>query len=408
MIRSSLAGFFLLLNCYVQAQFFEWSAPVAVPTETGFYAIPLHPKAIAFSKEDLSDLRIFDGKGKEVPYLRRKDEMSFDKQFFTPYEKVSKEMVKGCCTRLTIENAARKEFQSLCLLIKNHDLNKTAVLRGSEDKDNWFAIREDISFSPIQNSKETFGASYVSFPLSNYAYFQLQINDSSSSPLNILEVGEYRSETELGKWDTIVSPQISQVDSVKSKMTFVKLVFDAPYAIEKMELLFGGPKFFSRSATLYTIEKDAQQKEWQQYVQSFQLSSKATSLLFLQGAKSTEYLIAIENGDNPPVRLASVVSSRLHTYLLTYLEKGESYSLKFGQKEAKIPQYDLSAFADSVPSRLPELVMGTIVHQDQAKEVVVKESFFQTKWWIWAAIGLVMGLLVWMSARMLKEMGSGS
>src|SRR5689334_12737245 len=88
MTRSSLVGFFLLLNLYGKAQSFEWSAPVGSPSETGFYSVPLAPKVIALSEEDLADLRIFDDKGKEVPYVKRKDEMSFDKQFFTPYEKV--------------------------------------------------------------------------------------------------------------------------------------------------------------------------------------------------------------------------------------------------------------------------------------------------------------------------------
>lgn len=387
------------------AQTYDWSADVGKVQQDGFYSLSLSPSISSKLRSGMEDLRVYDTSGTEIPYLIKRDQFTFDKRYFSDYVIESKQMEKGCCTKLIISNPKSEQWDNFCLLVKNHEVNKTATLSGSDDKENWFALREGVVFSPLNNSDETFGACYVSFPLSNYRYFSLEINDSTTAPLNILHVGNYSSEQTSGKFEVVPLPVVSQVDSNKLKRTYVQLLYDAPYVIQKMELTFGGPKFFSREALLYEVEYDTQKNRQLTFIQSFQISSRTSSMLVFDGAKHIEYLIEVHNGDSPPVRLKSVTAYQLNTFLLAYLEANKAYRLKMGNKEVSAPAYDLSGFADSIPADLPLLQLSNWKREIKPmKAQSPKESLFKTKAWIWAAIVLVVGFLGWMSVRMLKEM----
>ena len=120
-------------------------------------------------------------------------------------------------------------------MIKNADASREVSLSGSDDKKNWFSIRDRFTLIAPQNFSETQEAKLVGFPWSNYEYYLLTIKDSILAPLNILKAGYYESQSSDGKF-TSLPLNVNAYDSVREKKTHVDITFDALQFVDKFEI----------------------------------------------------------------------------------------------------------------------------------------------------------------------------
>src|SRR5207253_374239 len=98
--------------------------------------------------------------------------------------RMEKERNEGCCTIITLFNDDKSHIDNFLLEVKNADIQKMARLRGSDDNQTWYALDEHISLG-FGHLKANTVREVFDFPLSNYAYYQLTINDSTTSPINV-------------------------------------------------------------------------------------------------------------------------------------------------------------------------------------------------------------------------------
>ncbi|MBC7485241.1 MAG: DUF3999 family protein [Cytophagaceae bacterium] len=388
-----------------QAQYYNWSAALDSVSQDGFYKLILNPTITdKITTMNYADLRIYDQHKSEVAYLLQ-EEWNNDKTLFQEYTVLSKENSPERFTKLIIHNPRKNNIDNFSLVVKNNNAYKTAKLSGSDDNQNWYFITDDYQLSLMYDQQGVVNEKRMSFPLSNYEYYKLEVNDSASAPLNILKVGYYTTSVETAKQILLPLPVVHQADSLKTKQTFVEFEFKANFHVHTLHFSINGPKFYKRKAILYTVTRDAKMRVELSEQFRFDLISSGPHTVSIPEVYGKDFLIRIENEDNESLRINSIQAFQTTRYLVSYLERNNHYTLCVGNKKASLPIYDLASFSDSIPSALAEIkpLPFEFIKKQEAK-VEVKESWFKSKIWIWSALAIVLGLLGLISYRMIKDM----
>ncbi len=118
----------------------------------------------------------------------------------------------------------------------------------------------------------------------------------------------------------------------------------------------------------------------------------------LEPTKSDRFLLMIEKGPDPPLKVEKVVLYQRKRSLVAYLEQGEPYELLLGGKLGPIPSYELARYRDSIPDEVPLLGAGAPVPIDTPKGAR-KGSFY----WIWGSIIVAVLVLALFTYRMIRE-----
>jgi len=400
LIAFAFAGVFSL-----QAQDYNWSASLDSVAQDGFYKLILKPDVTSrILTDNYSDLRIYDQNNKVVPYLLH-EEWNNDKKWFEEYTILSKEINPERSTKLVIHNPKKNNIDNFSLVVKNNNAYKLAKLSGSDDNQNWYFITDKYSLSMMHDQQGVVSEKRINFPLSNYEYYKLEVNDSASAPLNILKVGYYASSVEIAKQILLPAPHISHADSLKSKQTFVQFSFNSNFRVNTFSFVIDGPKFYKRKVVLYKVEKTVKGNVQLEEQFTFDLFSKEQHVISIPELYGKDFLLVIDNGDNESLKITSIQAFQTAHYLVAYLKSSQRYFLSIGNKKAELPVYDLDSFRDSIPVVLPEVkpVRFERIKKEKAK-VEVKEQWFKSKIWIWSALALVIALLGLISYRMIKEM----
>lgn len=409
-MRGSLVLLFIISNAFsVCAQSFIGEASLPPVAKDGFYRIKISPEAAIYLTNDFNNIRIYDNADKEVPFILQEEEANRTTQEFKDYEILEKKQKDGCCTSLMLHNPDQSQLNSISLIIKNADVTKEATLLGSDDKEHWYALKQHFTLYPAVNTNGTSELKIVDFPLSNYVYYSLRINDSTSAPINILKAGYFQIQSENGEYTGVPLTRISLADSAVQKRSYLHFQFDTLRLIDKLELSMKGQPYFLRKATLYVkkerILKKGGSEKFYDLLQTVELNSKHPTQIGLGGIKVQDMLLIIENKDNPPLEVASAKAYQLNRFLIAWIEAGKQYMIRIKEDQFSKPVYDLSFFKDRIPDYPETLSIGDIT---VFKNDVAKPGFtlFTTKAFVWAAVIFVIVILGFMSVRLLREAGS--
>src|SRR5688572_24880799 len=398
-ILALLAGF-----VHSQGQSFTSEASVAPVERDGFYRIFISPAINAHLNNGLSDIRIFDSQGHEVPYLLQKELPEYHINHFVEYEIFKKESKSNCCTTLLLRNVNRTPINNIHLIIKNAEARRQASLLGSDDKQTWFSIKDHFILDAPVNDDGTQEIKIVGFPWSNYEFYQLKINDSINAPLNILKAGYYADQYADGKF-TALPLKINSYDSAARKMTYVNLLFNTIQFVDKLEIDVSGVRYYRRNARLFEKRvrtKNGERTEYYNPIENFELTTGRKAIIDLMKVRGQEFLIEIENEDNPPLVISSVKGFQLSRYLTAWLQKDTRYTIQFGQHALSPPVYDLAFFKDSIPKEVKILEPGEIKLLTKVG-AGVQQTFFTSKNIIWGAIIAVMLVFGYMSVKLIRE-----
>ncbi|PIQ19805.1 MAG: hypothetical protein COW65_18660 [Cytophagales bacterium CG18_big_fil_WC_8_21_14_2_50_42_9] len=400
-------GVFLWFAPMGFGQQFQYEAELGPVATDSFYKIQLTPAVITHLQNSFADIRLYDGKKQEVPYLLRREQPVQTRKLFRRYEVVSKTSTPGVGTTLILRNPNPSPINNISLIIKNANVRKQARLSGSSDARTWYNIEDNFRLQAIYNNTATTEVKILYFPLSDYRYYKLDINDSASAPLNILSAGYYDTSAENGKYTTLPQVKFRQTDSSAVKQTIIRFEVPTPMLADKISLAVSSPAFYHRQATLFrsqTRKKKRRRRPYKTYepVVTFQLQSDSENSFALPNFKAADFYLVIDNQDSPPLQVKDIRFQLLNTYLVAALQKGQPYYLQYGNATAEAPTYDLTYFKENIPSLLPTISPGKVTalsHPDKTQPI----SFFQNKNIIWATIILVIGLLGFLTYQMLRE-----
>jgi hypothetical protein len=409
-----IIAFLSLLPSTSQGQTFQFKATLETVAKDSFYRIPLPPQVLGQLNTQLSDIRLYDEQHQEIPYLMRREQPVQSTTLFHEYEVVSKVLTPKVSTVLVLRNPIKSPINNLSLVIKNANVRKKARLSGSNDAKSWFVIEEAYNLEAMYSNTGTTEVKLLDFPLSDYEYYQLEINDSLSAPINILRVGYYDIQAENGKYAPIPGLSFTQLDSAAVRQSYIHVSLKNAAQIDKLTIDIKAPAHYRRTANLSLAEwrkgKRGERARIYESVSSLEISSSVENTLALSGFKAKEFYLIIDNEDNPPLTIGELKAYQLNTFLIAELKQGKTYHLEFANATIGLPSYDLPYFQEKIPANLSTVrikeVAGVPVISgiNASTENPVTPTLFTSPLFIWIAMGLVLALLSYMSYRMLKEM----
>ncbi len=403
--------YFIISVSQLNAQGFAWSGSIPEVEKEGFYKVLISPDITSKLENGFGDLRIYDANDKEIPYIFESEKALSFNDYFVEYPIVERKEETGWpyYTRLVIHNKNRTKISNIQLLIRNSDVTKKLKLSGSDDREKWYVIKDSYRFQAMYSDESTSIIKIIDFPLSNYEYFEILIDDWKNNPINILKAGYYNTSIDEGKYSQVLSPQISQLEKEEDKESVVKIVFKGKPQIDKLSLKIEGPEFYFRDAEFQVRDSSLNgAKKYEYYYSSIgtvNLNSNSLNTFYLGGVRAGVLYLRIKNNDNEPLAIKEVVAEQLNSYLITKLIPKMAYKVNFGDVELSSPNYDLKYFKDEIPRNIPQVKIGSIsniksnLDQSESQTGIHLDSAF-----IWVAIILVISLLLYMVVKMLKDM----
>jgi hypothetical protein len=361
----------------------------------------LQPALVAKAKGDLSDIRIIDDKGNFVPYIQAGSLPLKDQKSFVVFNPVDVRLSTDTGTTFIVENKTGLALDRLWIKLQNTAVQRKVNLVGSDDLKQWFAIQEDIPLQEaVANSEGTFIQS-LSFPASNYRYLKILVNDKNKTPIKFLQAGIYTEYAAALTYIPIPQVQLTRVDS--NKTTYITIKLNDHYQVNKLHVDITSPKYFKRDVTVYQITGTERQLLGDGELNSI----KVTDLLI--AAKTSQLLLQINNGDNLPLTISGIEAYQADESLISYLNGRQTYQLLTGDPNTQAPEYDLKFFADSIHDDITQISHGKVNKNPayEGNQVKPGKDHGYTLF-IWLAIIVALGLLLFLTLKMTKEVSKKS
>ena len=369
----------------------------------GYYKVALSPEIVSASKPDYSDIRIFDSRHNEIPYVLVLEQPATQRTGFKEYNVLENEYLpKQAITRIVVHNASKNIISSLILIVRNSEVEKEITLKGSDNQQDWYIIKKNFPVATEASQGETSRTMILDFPKSNYQFFELTMNDKKKDPLQVIKVGYYDSEFAKGLYTETPAPVMKQADSVKVHKSYISIKFNQPYEISKLNFIVKGPELYLRNCIVGRYAAVHNKLIFEE-IGRFVLSSKSQPELEFSKIKTDGITIIIDNSDNPPLQLVSLKTFQLNKYLIANLKSNEIYHLFVGQTKLSAPEYDLKYFSDSLPASLTVIKTARLISIGKPS-IHGKTTIFNSTF-LWAVIILIIALLAWFSIKLTRELG---
>ncbi len=376
--------------------------PVA---NNGLHKMVVPAEIRSYSKDDLSDFRIFDSKNREVPYFLVADALEKRSEQFEDFPIISKQVVNKKSTSIEIKNP-KGQIKGLRLVIANSEVTKKYSISGSNDQKEWYGLINNGILSDLKSLETTTVVKEFSLPLCSYRFLKIVFDDSTTLPINVLKIGNLQTSFLRGAMQEIKAKSIQTTQVTAEKKTVIKIEFDFPQFIDKVAFDILKTNLFKRNARIYTdnerIEKHKTVK-YQDDIARFSVVSNQDNVYHIAHTKQEYLTIEIENQDNPPLKISDIKFFQKPIFAVADLKSNENYTIVTGNLNLMSPNYDLAFFKETISDTLPETQITSIEYQKQEDTAIKKTSFWQQPWFMWLCISAGGLMILFFSVRLIKE-----
>lgn len=386
----------------------RWQVALPSVQQDGYYSVLLSPELVGRSRADLADLRVLDSLGHEVAYVLKHEPALYEQAWSKPYKLLRNERVDQR-TIIEIEADSAATVDELQLHIRNADVTKRARISGSDDRKEWFIIKEEC----LSVGEGEGGASvlrFVDLPLSDYHFYRLELNDKKSLPVQVLALGHSGRVRREGRYTPIEGLRFLRKE--EGTTTRMALFGNAPFQAARLVFDIVSEVPFQRNgafATWTSVMVHERRRQVERRVEgslgAFVLSSDARGMVPGPGSITDTLWIAIENQNDRPLVINGIEAFQLEQRLIARLKAGERYRIVTGDDRATAPRYDLTAFQDSIPISGSLQLPGLSPVPDAKQHS--PPAFAPEKKWIWVAL-IGLGVVIAVSAvRLLRKSEEG-
>lgn len=413
MKQSKLLLLFLLSVVFVEtslAQGFEYMVQLPETNNKGFHKIIIASSISAKIGNDFKDFRLYNEQKNEVPFILRKDFVRKHHQTFVTYQLISKSTPGDTATEIIVKNQFNTKINNLCLFLNNAEVSKQVIISGSYNQQQWYAVKQNYNISGVANQNNVTELNTIYFPLSDYKFYKILINDKNSLPVKVVQAGYYQDSTSYGEETLLKAPQINRSENTQTHVTQIDLNFDSEYSIDKINLKILSPTLYQRPIRIYALRK-SDGKAYKEFLQETTLQSSTQNQIILDNVRTAQLILEIENNNNPLLQIEKIACYQLSQYIIAYIEEKGIYTIKFGNKTLLPPVYDLAYFENIIPANIPVIEtsnLSIIPNPDKPVTKTIEPAYYNKKFFLWTTIIAVTLLLMLITGKMLNEMNNKS
>ena len=309
-------------------------------------------------------------------------------------------------TVIELERPADREIQDLEIWVRPADVQKAVRITGSDDRSHWYMVKDEQVVAQGARGDPPHQVLSINVPRSDYRYYRITLNDSLTPPMRVLGVGRFADKAPVRRFAPSVPLAFTQKDT--ARISIMHVAIPHPMAIDRLRFAVSDTSTFHRTGELRAWYSHVTQEKrrtrtmrYAETIATFTIASDLAPVIDLPTTRADTFELVINNGDDRPLhftRLEALVAEHL---LVARLDQGMSYHLTTGDAERLAPQYDLAHFAKGLEAPLDTLSPGAPVLLPA--KVAAMPGFDPSKWWVWAAIIVLMAGMGWMALRMLKK-----
>ena len=334
------------------------------------YMLHLSGGIIEKSRARFTDLRLFNARGKEIPYVIINEDYPGE-----PVQTYALEITDYSSDSTSALITAKlpkghRPISSIELKIDDRDFHKKVLLSGSSDMQSWRVLAEAgiYDFSSQVDLRNT----TIPFQQSRERYYRLKLTDVKSGgnhqqsiklkyegldfSVNAVEKRALRIQRIAGmtgqrrKQQPVYDRKVfSDVPMELDKQGNSVIVLKADLPMDRILFTLSNP-YFSRAIRLRysdTGNDGSYRLLTRSTIYRFTLSGRHESKDYIESRsqKQVYYEIVVENKNNPPLALERITIAwvRKNLYFIA-LNDGEGYTLCFGNPILPKPKYDLGRF----------------------------------------------------------------
>lgn len=379
---------------------------VAPIQEDGLYKIQVPHLLRSYSKEDLSDFRIWDAKGNQVPYFVHTRNKEIRISNFSEFTLISKSSVVDTTSTYIFQNPNSK-IQKAVLDIANYQGSKSYNLQGSHDQKEWFGIVNNKQLFHLNSASKTKNYQVIHFPLCAYKFLKIVFNDVDSLPINLLSMGEATTEIIKSPLVTIPTDAINFSSDKINKTSKIEIQFEHPEIINELHFTISSPELYNRKAKLFVLKERTEKHEIkieEHILSRFVIHSNSDTHITIPSFYGKELYIEIENEDNPKLTIESLQFLQMSLYVVADLKHAERYTISSGDSDLKSPSYDIGSFKDLVTENMLKTSIINVVPLVTKPVVKAQIPFWQKSWFMWLCIGITTVVVVFFASSLIKDM----
>jgi hypothetical protein len=372
----------------------------------GLHKIVLPTNVRSASNDDLSDFRILDSKGNEVPYFYKNLSDAVTTSDYIEYKIISETRIPKKQTTIIFENP-EKSISSLLLSIANYDGEKTYNLSGSNDQKQWYGLSNNNILSDLNAPEDLNIIKTISFPLNNYKFLKIELDDKKSLPISIQRIGNDNSQTKFADLLAVDYANKEILELKAEKKTKIHILFDNEQFLNQIRFKIVEPKLYKRLARIYKLESRKVKhkfKTFENEISNFELSSDSQNTFNLSNIHEKDFYIEIENQDNQPLKISEINFFQIPVSVISDLKANENYTISTGKPDLMAPVYDIENFKNSISNNLPIATISEIKSVEKATENATQKSFWQQPWFMWVCLSLTAVAVLYFASSLVKDL----
>ncbi len=314
---------------------------------SGLVRVTLPPETHDAAQASLADLRLLDPAGAEVPYLI--DQPRARTRTLRPQEGWQA-FLEANRTRVEIDLKLRGRLAAFGLETPAPEFLKAASLTGTADG----ATKALFSGYPI--FRQPGGAARLQFKLPDgvWTHLTLMLDDTRSKPIPITGILLHEDDSPAPPPEVAATRLGERTESVgETRLTIDLGAAHVPLA--GLRFHTGEPLFVRRVNVLTRRWTNGEVREHSlgggtiyRVAVEGQATAEQLDLALDAQPPTRELVLAIDNGDSPPLPVEAVEALRRPTHLVFLTRQAGTFQLFSGNPRATAPRYDVAALASQL------------------------------------------------------------
>lgn len=399
--------FFFLLFLAPMAWAQTTTAKLAPIRTDGLHRIFLPAEISSYSELTMADFRIYDSKGRQVPYQFPSGTYDGIISHFTHYKIISSEIIPKKSTSITVE-IPKPGINDITIHVGNAEVRKKFSISGSNDGRQWFGLVNQRELYEIIDDASFANNKIITLPRNNYRYIRFDIDDKKTLPLNIMGIGDVQVVKIPQRKEDIKPAKLTFTENARRKTTLVHVQFDHEQTITEFQFNVTAPNHYYRDVTQFkNVPYRYKKKDGlrQVVIDTFSLSSQHDNFTCLP-FREKDFYFEIDNRDNPPLTIDGIRFSQRLLWIVADLKANEPYRIETGNPKLSKPDYDMRLSESKLRDSMPEAKITDIRHAvaQSGKQQKKPQSMWQRPWFLWMCILIGALVVLYFTVSLVKDM----